>query len=89
MTRPAGNGRSEDPERLTPPAFNTDLLSPDRVRVRVLDELPIHDTTWDLRMHSDDTLYIGARMERTGGGTAWLCSYRACRVSAFLRQKGA
>jgi hypothetical protein len=28
-------------------------------------------------MHPDDTLYIGACLERTGGGNAWLCSYRA------------
>lgn len=45
--------------------------------MRVLEELPSHDTIWDLRMHQDNTLYIGACMERTSGGNAWLCSYRA------------
>lgn len=60
-----------------PRSYNPDPLPADRLRVRVIDRLPQHDTIWDLRVHPDDTLYIGACMERTSGGTAWLCSYRS------------
>ena len=64
-----------------PPAskykFCSTPIPQERMRVRVLDKLPEHDTIWDLCMAPDDTLYIGACLENFGGGSAWLCTYRA------------
>ena len=55
--------------------YNQSLIPPERFACKVLEKLPTHDTLWDLCMAPDDTLYIGACVEHTGGMSAWLCSY--------------
>lgn len=55
--------------------YNHDLIPGNRVACKQLSGLPKHDTLWDLCMAPDDTLYIGACVEYTGGMSAVLCSY--------------
>jgi hypothetical protein len=55
--------------------FNRKAIPVDQVAVKSLAGLPQHDTIWDLCMTPSDMLYIGACIEHTSGGNAWLCSY--------------
>ena len=54
--------------------YNPMLIPRERITAKVLTALPKHDMMWDLCMAPNDTLYIGAYCEHTGGMSAWLCS---------------